>query len=84
MWCNGFVCVREMGRLMITYFYIGVARGLWNMVCSLGHVVMPHGVVELLASWIGKFNKLRSYGDLEYDPSLPHVGYLEGKKCTHF
>jgi len=45
---------------------------------------MPIGVVELLASWIGKFNKLRSYGDLEYDPSLPHVGYLEGKKCTHF
>ena len=41
---------------------------------------MPHGVVELLASWIGKFNKLRSYGDLEYDPSLPHVGYLEGKE----
>lgn len=51
------------------------------MVCSLFgvHWVMPHGVVEHLASWSGKFNR-QNYSDLKYVPSLSHVGYLEGNE----
>lgn len=51
------------------------------MVCSLFevHWVILHGVaeVELLASWSDNFNRHRS----KYEPSLPHMGYLEGKEC---
>ena len=39
-----------------------VSQELWNTVCSLFgvHWVMPRGVVELLASWSNKFNRLKS------------------------
>ena len=39
-----------------------VAQELWNMVCSLFGVcwVMPRGVVDLLASWLGKFHRHRT------------------------
>ena len=39
-----------------------VSQELWNMVCSLFGVqwVMPCSVMELLACWSNKFNKLRS------------------------
>ena len=61
-----------------------IARELWNIACSLFevHWVMLHGVVEveLLASWSNNFNR-QKFSDLEYDPSLPHMGYLEGKEC---
>ena len=51
------------------------------MVCSLFgvHWVMLRYVVEILASWAGKFNR-QNLGALEYDPLLSYVGYLEGKE----
>ena len=39
-----------------------VSQKVWNMVCSLFgvHWVMLRSVVELLACWSNKFNRLRS------------------------
>ena len=39
-----------------------VAQELWNMVCLLFGVcwVMPRGVVDPLASWLGKFHRHRT------------------------
>ena len=50
-----------MGRPLTTYSYIA-SQELWNMVCSLFgvHWVMLRSVVELSASWLNKFNRLRS------------------------
>lgn len=43
-------------------------------------------VAELLALRLpSKFNRqAQIYGDLGHDPSVSHVGYLVGTKCSYF
>ena len=60
-----------------------IAWELWTTVFSLFGVswVMLKGVVDLLASWQGKFGRCQECGHLESNPSLSHVGNFEGAKC---
>ena len=59
-WCC--MCKRNGETTDHLLLHCPVSQELWNMVCSLFgvHWVMPHSVVELLACWSNKFNRLRS------------------------
>ena len=60
---TGFVCVGGLGRPIITYFYIAVQPESCVAWCLhfLGFVELcPAGVIELLASWTGKFSRHRN------------------------
>ena len=59
-WCC--MCKRNGETTDHLLLHCPVAQELWNIMCSLFgvHWVMPRSVVEFLASWSGKFNRLRS------------------------
>ena len=58
-WCC--MCKRAGETSNHSFLHCSVARNMWNMVFSLFGVywVMLRGVVELLASWSGKFSRHR-------------------------
>ena len=58
-WCC--MCKRAGETSNHSFLHCSVARKMWNMVFSLFGVywVMLRGVVELLASWSGKFSRHR-------------------------
>ena len=59
-WCC--ICKRNGETTDHLLLHCPVAQKLWNMVCSLlgVHWGISYSVVELLASWSGKLNRLKS------------------------
>ena len=55
------MCKRDGETIDHLLWHCPVAKGMWNMEFSLYEIywVMHRGVVELLASWLGKFNKYK-------------------------
>ena len=52
LWSIGVVCVIEVGRLWIIYFFPWLVYGLWTVWFQL---VMLKSILELLACWQGHF-----------------------------
>lgn len=79
------MCKRNGETIDLLLLHYLVAQELWNMMCSLFgiHWVILQGVVELIASCSGKFNRLRTKVLWRMIPHCLFLGHLEGNECTY-